>query len=188
MGVSLFFICLDDLLVKFIKQLRQSPTHKQSRTLKYAPVYESGSFSFFIQIRHFRLNLSRTNKAPKQRITASTPIRSKITYFLYVGFCFGWVFPCSSSVWGLYSPYFGVIIVHFAAPLYTVCVFSKTEHEPQGGEHMSAELVAHSFEAYLYTEFALSKTKHEPQRRLAKGASSLANSTSERASRNSFRP
>ena len=24
--------------------------------------------------------------------------------------------------------------MHFAAPLYTVCVFSKTEHEPQGGE------------------------------------------------------
>ena len=134
MGVSLFFICLDDLFAKFIKKLRQSPTHKQSRTLKYAPVYESGSFLFFIQIRHFRLNLSRTNKAPKQRITASTPIRSKITYFLYVGFFFGWVFPCSSSVWMLYSPYFGVIIVHFAAPLYTVCVFSKTEHEPQGGE------------------------------------------------------
>ena len=27
----------------------------------------------------------------------TTPIRSKITYYLYVGFCFGWVFPCSAS-------------------------------------------------------------------------------------------
>ena len=27
----------------------------------------------------------------------TTPIRSKITYYMYVGFCCGWVFPCSSS-------------------------------------------------------------------------------------------
>ena len=27
----------------------------------------------------------------------TTPIRSKITYHLYVGFCFGWVFPCFSN-------------------------------------------------------------------------------------------
>ena len=32
-------------------------------------------------------------------MTASTPIRSKITYYVYVGFCFGWVFPCSSSIY-----------------------------------------------------------------------------------------
>ena len=31
------------------------------------------------------------------RLTALTPIRSKITYYMYIGFWFGWVFPCSSS-------------------------------------------------------------------------------------------
>ena len=34
----------------------------------------------------------------------TTPIRSKITYHLYVGFCFGWVFPCFSSIYrGFYN-------------------------------------------------------------------------------------
>ena len=32
----------------------------------------------------------------------STPIRSKITYYMYVGFCFGWVFPCSSSIYRIF--------------------------------------------------------------------------------------
>ena len=33
------------------------------------------------------------------------------------------------------------LVAHsFGVYLLTVCVFSKTEHEPQGGEHMSAEL------------------------------------------------
>ena len=34
----------------------------------------------------------------KRRITALTPVRSKITYHKYVGFCFGRVLPCSLSV------------------------------------------------------------------------------------------
>ena len=34
-----------------------------------------------------------------ERITAPITIRSKITYYVYVGFCFGRVFPCSSSIW-----------------------------------------------------------------------------------------
>ena len=35
----------------------------------------------------------------KRRTTALTPVRSKITYHKYVGFCFGRALPCSSSVW-----------------------------------------------------------------------------------------
>ena len=39
----------------------------------------------------------------------------------------------------------------------------RRNFEPQGGEHMSAELVAHSFGVYLLTVCVFSKTEHEPQ-------------------------
>ena len=77
-------------LVIICKRNRQTSRFK-SKQLIIFPLIIASDFGC---ITRGRLHFYGT----KRRITAATPVRSKITYHQYVGFCFGRVFSCSSSV------------------------------------------------------------------------------------------
>ena len=81
----------------------------------------------------------------------TTPIRSKITYYVYVGFCFGWVFPCSSSI------YRGFTNDTISKRTYKRTVQLRRRDKTADASLWSGLFDVHSFKGHLFTDCACSE-------------------------------
>ena len=130
---SLFFIYL---LCSFVlyKEL-----HYTSVCFKIT-YYTYVGLSLWVLSRHSSIWRDFLLRYVKQT-TASTLIRSKITYCLYVGFCFGWVFPCSSSIWRDFTNGTIFIVISIEKNCYTVFHSKHLFLSIEKAERLNARLI-----------------------------------------------